>query len=157
MASDGTVDISNMACMYGSIRVSGYGPGSPLSITFASARNKVFAGVDGLAVFVKSKDKTARVQIELMPNSVMNAVFSTALAIDDKTPGGLVVPMSFRDKGGTSLFATDASKIEKLPDYVTGDGLNVRVWTLLVGKMRGFVGGMRITPEDTPAAPATLI
>lgn len=153
MSNAATVDITNMSFMYGGFPVTGLGPGTPLSLSYASAQNQVFAGVDGLSVFVKSKAQNATLRCELMPNSPFNAVFSSALKADFVTKGGLVIPLGLIDKGGTSDFGTEASKISKLPDFAVGDGLNVRVWELVIGKMRGFVGGMFNPVLGTPEIP----
>lgn len=153
MSNGATVDITNMSFMWGGIPVTGMGPGTPLSLSYASAQNQVFAGVDGLSVFVKSKARNATIRCELMPNSPWNAVFSSALKADFVTKGGLVIPLVMLDMGGSSEFSTEASKVSKLPDFAVGDGLNVRVWELVIGKMRGFIGGMKNPIEGTPELP----
>lgn len=159
MANEATIDISNHAFLYGGLRVTGFGPGTPLTVVYNVNQNQVFTGVDGLAAFVKNKGKAAAIQIELMPNAAFNAVLSAALLADEATPGGLVVPISIRDKSGPAGFATKyaarASKVEKMADYAVGDGINVRVWRLLIGKLRGFVGGVALSPEHVPELPTT--
>ena len=153
MANEATIDISNHSLLYGGLRIRGYGPGTPLSVVYSNNTNQVFSGVDGLAAFVKNGSLAAAIQIELMPNSIYNDVFSAAWNLDQITPGGVVVPINLRDKSGRTEYISRATKVEKLPDFSVGDGLNVRVWRLLVGKLRGFVGGVAIAPEHVPELP----
>ena len=142
MADGATVDPQGLHLVVGGKRISGYAPGSFLSVVYdvdAFARS---IGVDGEGAWFKTGNRAALITATLMQTSQSNDFLSAFHLADLNTPNGLLVPMSIVEQTGTTVYATDKARVIKLPDGLWSDSVESRAWAIGTTRLEGLVGGM---------------
>jgi hypothetical protein len=127
------------------VRMSGFAPGSFVSVSLRTDSDTLTVGADGLAAFNRNLDNSATVTITLMPNSVSNDVLT---GFWQAQLAGVVHPFAMQDRSGRTVAAGAACRIAKLPDVSYGTEVEPRAWTIIVSNLNLYVGG-------SPAAPTS--
>lgn len=98
-------------------------------------------GVDGEVARSMSRDSRLRITLTLMQTSASNAALTALHQADRATDGNGVVPISVTDLRGTSLHASDAAWIVKMPDAGYGAKVGSREWVIETGPAINVIGG----------------
>lgn len=142
MANGATIDPSALHVIFGGHRVSGYMPGTFVSVIYDVDAFTKLIGVDGEGAWFKNANLAALVTLTLMQSSQSNDVLSAALTLDRAAPGGILTPMSVAEVNGTSHFVTEKARVMKLPDSVWADTVQGRAWVIGTTRLNGIVGGV---------------
>lgn len=126
--------------------VGGYAKGSRISIDYLTDEVVLLEGVDDEATFVDSRSRAANITVTLLQSSDSNDVLSSYLIANRTTPGGLGFGIGFVETNGRTVYAGAVAKMAKMATGTWSDGGEVRVHTILVSKLIGFVGGLSATP-----------
>jgi hypothetical protein len=101
--------------------MSGFAADTMFSHEFESDGFTDVVGVDGDVTRVVSKDTRSTITLSLMTSSLSLDFLSGLYNADRLATGGAgVVPVAIRDKGGSTLFATDTAWIMKMPPIKRG-------------------------------------
>lgn len=142
MADGATIDPAALHLIIGGHRVSGYMPGTFLSVVYDVDAFTKLIGVDGEGAWFKSANLAAVITATLMQSSDSNDVLNGFYQADRAAPGGLLQPLSLAEANGRTGFITDKCRVMKLPDAVWADTVQGRVWAIGTTKLQGNMGGV---------------
>ncbi len=142
MADGATIDPLSLHCIVGGHRVSGFAPGSFLSVVYDVDAFTRLIGVDGEGAWFKSANRAALVTITLIQSSQSNDVLSGFHIADLNTPNGLLIPFSLREQNGTTLLVAPQARVIKLPDVTYSDSVESRAWSIGTTRLEGALGGV---------------
>lgn len=142
MADGATIDPSALHVILGGHRVSGYAPGTFVSIVYDVDTFVKTIGVDGEGAWFKNANLAAIITLTLMQSSDSNDILTGFYLADRAAPGGVLLPMAVGEANGRSNFVTDKARIMKLPDSVWADTIQSRAWAIGTTKLEGAVGGV---------------
>lgn len=128
--------------------VSGFAKGSRISIEYITDEVALLEGVDEEALFIDSKSRAANATLTLLQSSDSNDVLSSYVALNRNRVGGLGFGWGLAEINGRTIYATKLAKVAKLANGTWSDGGEVRVWTILIPRLVGFVGGLNATPTS---------
>jgi hypothetical protein len=92
-------------------------------------------GVTGESAFIENNDRRANVTLKLMATSSFNDVLSALSA------GNVEFAMSLTDARGTTIGASPACRVKKLPTVQFGNEIGTREWEIRALDMVLNVGG----------------
>lgn len=138
----GTKAYDPAQCIFtlGGIEIKGYAPGSKIVATFPELYNKV-VGLDGEVARGKTNNKTSQWKVSLLQTSVSNDILMAFFDADDAAPGGVIVPLFFKNINGTTLITAASAWIMGLPELTLAGEVGVNEWTIDCGETITFVGG----------------
>src|SRR5260370_1249132 len=123
-------DSASVAVVFNGALLSGFAPGSRVSIAFPEQFTKQ-VGSDGEVARSKVNDGTAQVKITLLQTSFSNDALSVFHNLDKSGPFGLGVgPLFIKDLQGTFLFAAPQAWIVKFADAEFAQDAGEREWTI---------------------------
>ncbi len=133
-----------MVVTFDGLLLSGFAPGSRISVKFPDAFTKQ-VGSDGEVARSRSNDNTAQVTLTLMQSSFSNDALSAVHNADKAVPFGAGVgPLLIKDLNGTSLFTAPQAWITKAADSEYAQEVGSREWTIDTGDMYAMVGGNNV-------------
>ena len=142
MADGATVDPLSLHAIMGGKTISGFAPGSFISVVYDVDAFTRLIGVDGEGAWFKSANRAALITLTLMQSSQSNDVLSAFHLADLNTPNGLLVPFSLREANGTTLLVAEKARVIKLPDVGYSDSVESRAWAIGTTRLEGVVGGV---------------
>lgn len=142
MSDGATIDPSALHVIMGGHRVSGYAPGTFVSVIYDVDAFVKTIGVDGEGAWFKSANLAAVLTLTLMQSSQSNDILSAFHISDRSAPGGLLRPLAINESNGTSAYITDKARVMKLPDSLWADSVQSRAWAIGTTRLDGFVGGV---------------
>lgn len=125
----------------GALPISGLAEDTFVSVTEIGEGIASVVGVDGEVARSMSRDSRLRITLTLMQTSASNAALTALHQADRATDGNGAVPISVTDLRGTSLHASDAAWIVKMPDAGYGAKVGSREWTIETGPAINVIGG----------------
>lgn len=97
-------------------------------------QSEVFAikkGIRGQHTRVYNPDRYAILNIELLPTSIANDVFSEIVRQDSQTFSSLLTPLALKDSSGTSQFSASQAYIHSYPEMsFNAEGVTTRKWEI---------------------------
>ena len=134
-----TLDPKSHTLVVGGNLISGFMPGTFITVAREARSWSVVAGADGEVARMRSRNKIARVTVTLMESSPSNAVLSALLNTDEQlgTPAGACY---LTDTLGTTVLGGDESFSEGLPDVNQADEVQGREWVIVVPVLEGTIG-----------------
>ena len=135
-----TFSIDKYIFTFGPIIVSGWAPGTFVSIKYDSPHYVETEGTDGEVCRVLRKKFKATITFSLMQSSKINELLSAALIADI---GGASIPLPFitKDLNGNTVGIATQCWIPQLPDTAFADESVPREWTIKAAKLDLLVGG----------------
>lgn len=109
-----TFDPKNVNLIYGGARIDGYADGTFIKVEYNDDRYKLTMGADGLGARSRSNDKSAKITITLMPNSIGNKILDAAAKLDDASNAGSL-PLALTDLANGDLFISPGAWVMKDP------------------------------------------
>lgn len=140
MARTKTYDPKNVKVILGTFEISGYAPGTMITITGDGDKFERVKGAQGDYNRINKNSKAYAIAISLDRTSPSNDVLSGILAADINTNAG-IVPFTIVDLNGTSKFFALEAWIAKDPDSEEGDTMPTREWIIHTGVADKFDGG----------------
>lgn len=122
------------------IEIKGYAPGSKITATFPELYTKV-VGLDGEVARGKTNNKTSTWKVSLLQTSISNDVLMGMFAADDAAPGGVMVPLFYKNLNGTTLITAVTAWVPMLPEHTVAGEVGVNEWTVECGETIVFIGG----------------
>jgi hypothetical protein len=99
-------------------------------------------GAQGDVIRVRNNNKTGIVTLTLQDVSPTNDAFSTRVAADELTPGGIAAaPLVIKNLNGTTLIFVENAWIRKIADMNVSTEPGPRVWVISCAELEMFVGG----------------
>jgi len=134
-----TYDPKDLSVIVGGIPITGFAPGSFVTITYDEDSWALSVGPDGEAVRSKSNVKSATVELSLMHGAIANQVLSGFRVADEATNAGLV-PLQILDRGTGTLHSAEAAWVQKQPDMDYQPEAQPIGWTLRTASMDQNIG-----------------
>ena len=127
----------------GGADITGYAPGTFISVAMDEDAFKVVIGAAGDVVRSKSNNRMAALTVTLLQTSPSNDLLSTVHNLDQAGRNGAgVFAIELRDAfDGRAVFTSGAAWIQKAPDATFGDTDSNRAWTIRIEKLVRFDGG----------------
>ena len=147
MAADATVDFESLSMILGVVRITGYGSGTVITISYDADQFVKNVGVDGLGFYVKNRNRAATITVVLQQSADANDLLTAIFLADFIAPGGLLVPLMFKENNGRTVYAAEGARIAQLPEATWGDAGETRTWRIITTELEGFVGGLGTTPK----------
>lgn len=122
-------DPKEVNLIYAGVRITGFADGTFIKLEFNSDRYALTMGADGLGARSKSNDKSGKLTVTLMPNSVGNKVFASAMALDDATNAG-ALPFALDDPSSGDKFVGLGAWVMKDPGREFGKEISNKEWVL---------------------------
>jgi len=129
----------DVSVIVGTRALKGFGPDSKVTVIRTNDSFTVQDGVDGEATRSQQNSRIGQITIPLMQSSDDNEYMSE-LAIRDETSGDGVVPVTIKDKNGTTVHSSPAAWIRKPPDNAFNRDADVREWVLDCAELKMFTG-----------------
>lgn len=142
MADGATIDPLSLHAIVGGKRISGFAPGSFISVVYDVDAFSRLIGVDGEGAWFKNANRAALITLTLMQSSQSNDVLTAFHLADLNTPNGLLVPFSLLEANGTTIFVAEKARVIKLPDVAYSDSVETRAWAIGTTRLEGTVGGV---------------
>lgn len=123
-----TYDPARVIATWGGVPLSGYAPGTMISVSRKADSATAVSGADGESAFVRSQDKTGSGTISFMNTSLGNTVLTAAFVAWEST--GATAPFTVTDLStGSTLFSAQAA-IKKPAPFEFGTDMPVKVWEI---------------------------
>ncbi len=128
MADFKTFSFSNVNVIFGILELQGYGDGDDVvNIEFEDNQFNDLAGAKGDVVRSQSNDNRCTVTVKLLQTSISNKEL-TAIYNTDRDAGAGVFPMTIEDKETGEVFTINNAWIQKYPNVVRGQNVNIMEW-----------------------------
>ena len=124
--------------VYSGARITGFADGTSIKIEANEDRYNLVVGADGLAARARTQNKSAKITVSLMPNSVGNRIFDAAAKLDDQTDAG-ALPFAITDPSIGDLYIGTAW-VSKEPGREFGKDINPIEWVLETGELLAVHG-----------------
>lgn len=125
-----TWDPNRNVLIFGGHRVQGFAEGTGVSIEVPGGFSKK-TGLDGETTRSKLHDRSGTMTITLMATSESNAFLSALYAADRAAPNGAgIVPFTFQDLDGESIFSSAKSWVANDPTVTLDSEVGTREWTI---------------------------
>lgn len=99
-------------------------------------------GAQGDVVRVRSNNKSGIVTLSLQAESPVNDLFSTRLALDELTPGGIATgALLIKNLQGTTVISAENAYLRKFADVEVGVDASNRSWVIACPVLNMYVGG----------------
>lgn len=134
-----TFDPKNVDLIYGGAKIDGYADGTFVQVEYNSDRYALQMGSDGLGARAKSNDKSAKITITLMPNSVGNKILDAAAKLDDAANAG-ALPLALTDLSTGDLFISSGAWVMKDPGREFAKEIQPVEWVLETDKLSSVHG-----------------
>lgn len=136
-----TFSLQNCSILFGSV-LDGFADGDAISIEPLGDRWAELVGSSGDILRVDTAQKAFTVTLNLMQSAASNAVLNAAYIADTTTPGGVLLPFTFKDPNANDLFFSPKAWIKKLPPLARGNKGNMQAWVLMAADGIQFYGGV---------------
>ena len=140
MANQATVDPGACVIMLGTYTLTGFATDVGYTSSMRDTRWTATVGNRGLAARGKTVSGLATITLNILNTSVDNDFLSAMAELDDKTPGGFLVPLS-KVTMNARIVENGLVYVTKVPDTQDGVGPYPVVWTLESMNFVKFVGG----------------
>ena len=129
MAEFKTFSFSNVNVIFGILELKGFGDGDDVvNIELEDNQFNDLAGAKGDVVRSQSNDNRCTVTVKLLQNAVTNKELTTVYNAD-RLSGTGVRPMTIEDKETGEIYTINNAWINKYPNVVRGQNVNVMEWT----------------------------
>lgn len=135
-----TLDPQQYLLTVGGNAITGYAPGTMISVSRANDSWKKTVGATGEVVRSRNRDRTGTITITLLQTSPSNLTLS-ALNRQDEARGTGIVPVQVKDALGVTLLFAAQAWVLKPADVTYGDEVESREWTLDCADLDMLVGG----------------
>jgi hypothetical protein len=137
-----THDPASVVFTLGGNLITGFMPGTYLTVERDEDTWTLNVGADGEVARVRNRNKAGRITLTLMQTSQSNAILSALAAQDEAAPGGAPAGAAVvKDLLGTTLLGGDQAYVLKPAASSFGKELEGREWIVVVPKLEGVVGG----------------
>lgn len=120
-------DPKKVSLVTGGISVYGFGPDTKITISRNNMVSTITEGVDGdISVNIDNR-YSGKMEIQLLHNSSMNAIYENWLKQVEVT-GNPFFPVTFSDPSGSSL--STIGWLEEQPSYDVGTETSTRTWVI---------------------------
>lgn len=135
-----TFDPKQGVLTIGGVPIGGFADGTYISIERSSNTFEKVSGADGEVSRAKSNDYSGSLALTLAQTSPSNDVLSGFAIADELTSDG-VVPVLYKDIGGTTIIFSAKGWVRKPAIVELGKVINNREWNLDLADLDIFVGG----------------
>lgn len=125
----------------GGVQIVGPAAGTFLTVSRDEDSFSKETGAGGDVVRILSHKRGGKAVITLMASSPSNEYLSTVLAIDELT-GLAATHFQVEDLNGTTLIFSESAWVMKPADYEAADEHSPRQWTIDLGSVETFIGGL---------------
>ncbi len=136
-----TFDPAALIVTFAGIPISGFAPGTFVSIEHRERDYSLIVGADGEGGRTKSNDKSGTVTVTLMQTAAANSALSAFRAVGLLTNGDDVAPMLVKDLLGATLVAAPTAWIQGAPAAAFALEAQTREWVLETDSAEIFIGG----------------
>ncbi len=133
--------LENCSILFGAV-LDGFADGDAISIDPMGDRWGTMIGSAGDLLFVDTGQKAFTITLNLMQSSASNALLNAAYLADTTTPGGILLPFTFKDPNANDVFFSPKARIMKLPTFARGNKGNMQAWTIVGADGIQFYGGV---------------
>lgn len=135
-----THDPAQVVFTLGGQPITGFMPGTYLTVEREEDTFTLTVGADGEVARVRNRNKSGTITFTLMQTSPSNQILS-ALASQDESAGVPAGAALVKDLLGTTVLGGDQAFIRKPAASSFGKELEGREWVVVVPKLEGVVGG----------------
>lgn len=146
MAQAATEDMLSIVVDVGGHEITGYAAGQAIRWAKTQRTSAMRAGLRGLVAFTKIRDKSATLELDLMPTSDDNDVLQNFLTVHEETEGGVGFQCTVRDISGRMETRALVCVIDGEPDVSIGEGGGVNTWRILGAEWVANIAGRGATP-----------
>lgn len=145
MAAPAILDPKKFPLSIAGFTITGYAPGTFITISRDEDDFKDLAGGDGEVAVLQNADERGSVEIELMQTSASNDILAVLAAVNK---GGTIVGLTAgkgslqcKDLNGRMIISAETAWVKKPADVTLGDEVLTRKWTIRCAQLNMFVGG----------------
>lgn len=135
-----TLDPQQYLPIVGGHIVTGFAPGTMISVSRANDTWKKTVGATGEVVRSRNRDRTGTITFTLLQTSPSN-LYLSGLNHKDEALGTGIVPVQVKDNLGTTVISAPQAWVLKPADVTYGDEVESREWTLDCADLDMLVGG----------------
>lgn len=136
-----TYDPKSVIFTFRGVPLTGYAPGTFVTVSRASDGVSLVVGSDGETTRVRSRNRSGTITLTLRAESPSNDVLTAAYLADEKGLATGRGPAGLTDLSGSSVVVSQDAWIQKLPDMGFGDSSGTREWIFATGDLDMRPGG----------------
>jgi len=129
-----------VSIIVGTRPASGFADGAFVKVERANDAFTMKEGADGEVTRAKTSSRAGTITVTLIQGSSFNDYLSTLAQVDELTGNG-TVPVMVRDAKGTTLFASPAAWLRKMPETEFAKEVGIREWVFDCAILEYFIGG----------------
>ena len=133
-------DSKDVAVIIGGSLLSGFAPGSRVTVARNEQAFTLQVGSDGESARSKTNNKSGLVTVSLLQTSESNVTLQAFAAADELANGG-IVSILIKDNSGNSLFAAETAWVQKSPDAAYEQDAAPRDWIFETDNLEMIHGG----------------
>lgn len=130
-----TLDPKDVHLLFAGVKIDGYADGSFVQVEYNADAFTAKVGADGLGGRAKNHDRSAKITINLMPNSLSNAVLFAVQELDKQTNAG-ALPLVLTDLSCGEVYEADAAWVMKPAGRDFSTEITAKVWVLETLELR---------------------
>lgn len=137
----GTYDPAEVSLVAAGVPVSGFAPGTFITVEYNEDAYSLTVGAAGDACRARTNNNSARITFTLLQSSISNPLLSAAHTLDMRSPAGDgVLPSGIKDNSGTTLIAAENSWIVKYANVEFSNEVTNREWVIETDYLNTLVG-----------------
>lgn len=137
----GTYDPAEVSLIAAGVPVTGFAPGTFITIEYNEDAFNLSVGAGGDACRTRTNNNSARITFTLLQSSISNPLLSAQHELDKRSPAGDgVLPSLVKDTSGTTLAAAELSWIVKAANVEFGNEATNREWVVETHELNMLVG-----------------
>lgn len=136
-----TFSLQNCSILFGA-PLDGFGEGDAIAIEPMGDRWVSTVGTSGDRLRVDTGEKGYTVKVSLLQSSASNAILSATFIADTETPGGILLPFTFKDPNSNDVFFSPKAYIVAMPSIARSNAGKSHVWTIHALEGIAFFGGV---------------
>lgn len=142
MSAPAVLDPSQYTLSVAGFNITGYGPGTFITVTRDEESFRDQAGADGEVARIRNKDKRGTIKVSLMQTSASNDILAALAAADDIGGAGSgSVLLKDNSPSGRMIIQSETGWVKKQPEVQLGDEVQIREWEIRCSRLEMFVGG----------------
>jgi len=120
-------------------RITGYAPGSFITVERQEESNMLTVGAGGDAVWAQNLNRSGKITLKLIQGHADNDFMSQTMILDEASGAG-IGPVSIDDNRGTSVHFGANARIQKFATAEYAKEVTEREWSILVENLQDYVG-----------------
>jgi hypothetical protein len=138
----GTYSADQVALIAVGVPISGYAPGTFITVERNEDSFSLSVGSDGDACRSRTKNFSGKITFTLLQSSNSNLLLSALANADERSPlGDSIAPSTIKDLTGTTLVTAEKSWLVKPANVEYSNEITNREWVVETNELNMLIGG----------------